>query len=68
MGEPDSDGANATFFAFVERRSAALGGRGEWQQSKEKNGNHGESNNKNNVRLCDGPVCEIETIEVPFPN
>jgi hypothetical protein len=31
LGEGDSDGANATFFAFVERRSAALGGRGEWQ-------------------------------------
>ena len=31
LGEGDSDGANATFFAFVGRRHAALGGRGEWQ-------------------------------------
>lgn len=38
----ESDGANATFIAFVERLCAALGGRGEWQQSKEKNGKHGE--------------------------
>ena len=40
----DSDGANATFRAFVELSCAAIGGRGEWQQSKEeKIEKHGQS-------------------------